>query len=270
VYHWYTTNISAAYRTFIVAASALLGSAPREDRPLTDLITTPAGGQATASPTPAATRTRAARALLACGVVAGPLYLTVGLAQALTRDGFDLGRHALSLLANGELGWIQIGNFLVAGLLAIAAAVGMRRVLGGAPGGTWGPRLVGAYGAGLVAAAVFRADPTDGFPPGTPAGPGQATWHGMLHLASFGIGFLCLIVACFAVAGGLAALGERGSARVSRLSGVVVLGAVAASFATTGTSAAVVAVWVAVVVAWAWLAVTAARLRARTSPATRA
>jgi hypothetical protein len=208
--------------------------------------------------------TKPTGALLACGLVAGPLYLVAGLVQALTRDGFDLGRHALSLLENGPLGWIQISNFLIAGLLSIACAVGMRRVLAGRPGGTWGPRLVGVYGVGLVLAGVFRADPTDGFPPGTPAGQGQVSWHGMLHLAGFGVGFLCLIAACFVVARGLAAPGQRRSTVFSRVSGLVMLGAVAASFATAGTTTALAAVWVAVVVGWTWLAVTAVRLRAQT------
>ena len=42
---------------------------------------------------------RNAAALLLWGVVAGPFYLTVGLAQALLREGFDLARHPLSVLA---------------------------------------------------------------------------------------------------------------------------------------------------------------------------
>jgi hypothetical protein len=41
------------------------------------------------------------RSLLGYGVLAGPVYVVVGLAQALTRDGYDLARHDLSLLANG-------------------------------------------------------------------------------------------------------------------------------------------------------------------------
>ena len=117
---------------------------------MTQEITTPRPAAA-AAVQPAAKPTGA---LLAGGLIAGPLYLVAGLAQALTRDGFDLGRHALSLLENGRLGWIQIGNFLVAGLLSIACAAGMRRVLAGGPGGTWGPRLVGVYGAGLVLAGA--------------------------------------------------------------------------------------------------------------------
>src|SRR4030088_2017127 len=51
---------------------------------------------------------------------AGPFYVAVSLAQALTRDGFDLTRHAWSMLANGSLGWIQITNLIVTGLIVIS------------------------------------------------------------------------------------------------------------------------------------------------------
>jgi hypothetical protein len=76
------------------------------------------------------------RSLLGAGMLAGPLYLIVGYAQALTRAGFDFRRHPLSILSNGELGWIQVANFLVSGALVIAGAVGVRRALTGSRGGT--------------------------------------------------------------------------------------------------------------------------------------
>ncbi|GAA5149649.1 hypothetical protein GCM10025768_13110 [Microbacterium pseudoresistens] len=44
------------------------------------------------------------RSLLGWGVVVGPFYLVIGVALALTRPGFDLSRHALSLLTLGEFG----------------------------------------------------------------------------------------------------------------------------------------------------------------------
>lgn len=46
--------------------------------------------------------TQLTKMLLVCGVVAGPLFTVVGLIQAFTRPGFDLTRHALSLLENGD------------------------------------------------------------------------------------------------------------------------------------------------------------------------
>ena len=126
-----------------------------------------------------------------CGVVAGPIYLVVGVSQGLLREGFSFGRHPLSVLANGSLGWIQTANFLVCGLLVIAAAAGIGRVVGkGSRGVTW--TLMG-YGAGMIAASVFTADPVDGFPPGTPLGfPTSISTTGLLHFASGAVTFLFL------------------------------------------------------------------------------
>src|SRR5947207_12771822 len=179
---------------------------------------------------------RVTRSLLGYGVLAGPLYVTVSLAQALTRDGFDLTRHAWSLLSNGSLGWIQIANFVVTGLMTVAAAVGLRRVLTSAallvrpecrattPGRarTWVPVLVAAYGASLVGAGIFRADPAQGIPAGTPEST-AISWHGMLHFAIGGIGFFCLIVACFVLGGRFAREGRTGLAWFSRITGAAFL-----------------------------------------------
>src|SRR3977135_2182016 len=103
--------------------------------------------------------TTVTRLLLACGVVAGPLFMVVALVQAFTRPGFDLRRHAISMLSLGDLGWVQIAHFELPGLLAIALAVGMRRALHPGPAGTWGPPLIAAYGLGFIIAGIFRIDP---------------------------------------------------------------------------------------------------------------
>jgi hypothetical membrane protein len=135
--------------------------------------------------------------MLACGVVAGPLFLVVWLIQALTRDGFDLTNHPLSLLSLGDLGWIQIANFVVAGALYVACAVGMRRALHGGRAGTWGPILVGINGIGLVVSGVFVTDAGAGFPPGAPAGaPEQISWHGILHEVGFILASLSWLAVC--------------------------------------------------------------------------
>ena len=47
------------------------------------------------------------RALLLCGLAGGPMYVTVTLIEALTRDGFDLRQHRFSWLTTGDLGWIH-------------------------------------------------------------------------------------------------------------------------------------------------------------------
>src|SRR5256884_1637427 len=119
---------------------------------------------------PSEATTKVTKALLACGGVAGPLFMVVALVQAFTRPGFGLRRHAISMLSLGDLGWVQITNFELTGLLAVALAIGMRRALHPGRAGTWGPLLMGAYGVGFIIAGVFRIDPALGFPPGAPPG----------------------------------------------------------------------------------------------------
>src|SRR4051794_28473641 len=164
---------------------------------------------------------RVTRSLLGYGILAGPFYVAVSLAQALTRDGFDLSRHPWSLLANGHHGWIQVANLLLSGAMVLAAAVGLRRALRPGTGARWAPRLVAGYGLGLVAAGCLRADPALGFPAGTPDGPGPVSWHGIGHLAAGGIGFLCVIAACLVLGRRFAVEGRRGWARYSRVCGIV-------------------------------------------------
>lgn len=164
--------------------------------------------------------------LLSAGVVAGPLFLTVGLVQASTRDGFDLDRHALSLLALGQLGFVQVANFVVTGVLLAVAAAGMRRAMGRGVGATWGPRLVAGFGVGMVLAGVFVADPADGFPVGTPSGPGEISWHGALHGLGFAVAMLSWVAACLVLARSFAARGRR-----ARAAGCVAALAVAAAVA---------------------------------------
>jgi hypothetical protein len=155
--------------------------------------------------------TRQTTRLLASGVVAGPLFLAAWLLQAFTRDGFDPTRHPLSLLSLGELGWIQIANFVVTGLLYVACAIGMWRMLHPGRSGTWGPLLVGGLGIGLILAGSFTADPGAGFPPGAPAGaPEQLSWHGVLHEVGFVVAVVSWTAACFVLVQRFVALKQRG------------------------------------------------------------
>ena len=144
---------------------------------MTATVASPVAGTVPA----ARTRVTTSR-LLAAGVVGGPLWVGSSLLQAFTRDGFDIRRHALSQLSLGDLGFLQVGTFLGAGALFVAAAVGARR----AGAGTWLPRFLAAFGAGLLVAGAFPTDPGEEFPVGTPAGvPEQLSWHAQLHSVGF-------------------------------------------------------------------------------------
>jgi hypothetical protein len=201
--------------------------------------------------------TSVTRSLLGYGVIAGPFYVAVSLAQALTRAGFDLSRHEWSLLANGSLGWIQVANLILSGAMSVAFAVGLRR----ATGRRWAPRLVAAYGLGLVGAGIFRADPSLGFPPGTPDGQGPVSWHGLLHFVFAGIGFLCMIAACLVVARAFARQGQRGWAAFSAVTGVAFLGSFAGVASSgSGQPVLIYTFIAAVVLVWTWMSALAVHL----------
>jgi hypothetical protein len=192
------------------------------------------------------------RTLLTAGVVAGPLYVAVWLIQAFTREAFDITRHPASLLANGGPGWIQTTNFIVSGLLSIAAAVGLRRTISGR-GRVWGPRLLAAYGAGLLLAAAFPADPGAGFPVGTPADYAEISTRGMGHFVAGTIGFSGLIAACLVIAAHYRALGRQAFARFSAVTGILFFGAFAGLSAGAGSRPTIIAFDLAVVLGWSWI-----------------
>jgi Protein of unknown function (DUF998) len=173
---------------------------------------------------PAHAADRATRVLVTAGAVAGPLFVVVGLVQAVTREGFDLTRHPLSLLSLGDRGWVQIANFIIAGVLMLAFAVGTRRSLGEGPGGRAAPVLFALYGVGLVLGGAFTADPALGFPMGTPDGyPTEWTFHGTMHAFAAPLAFLALVAVTFVVAHRLTWEGHRPAAVWSRVIGVVCL-----------------------------------------------
>ncbi|OLC19520.1 MAG: hypothetical protein AUI87_01400 [Actinobacteria bacterium 13_1_40CM_3_66_19] len=197
-----------------------------------------------------ATKVNTTAALLACGAVAGPLFVVLVFIQAFTRRGFNMTIHPPSLLSLGDGGWIQVANFIVCGLLFVAAGAGLRR----ATRATWGPILIACVGAGMVIGGLFSADPGLGFPAGAPAGqPTTMTWHAMLHLTGFGIGYSALVAACFvyarrywysAIVGGVTAL-----CFVYVMSGL--------------SHGNLIPLWLALVVGWTWISIIPARQLAR-------
>ena len=206
-----------------------------------------------------ATATKGTRALLTCGLVAGPLFILLIVIQALTRPGFDLRRHPASMLSLGDLGWIQIANFIACGLLIVAFAVGLRRVLHPGRGGTWGPLLIGAYGLGLIAAGAFVADPAFGFPPGTPQGiPTTLSLNAVLHGIGFTFAFLSLTLACLVFARRYAAIQQRGWAAYTFATAVAAL----ALSMWPGQDGASVRYFIASVIVCAWTSAIALQVMA--------
>ncbi len=216
--------------------------------------TTPTAGVRATAP-----NTAVARALLSAGILAGPIYVGVGLVEAFARSGYDLTRHSLSLLANGDLGWVHVLMMVTTGLLTICGAIGLRTAIGHGRASM----LIGLYGAGLVAAGFLTADPALGFPPGTPDGPPTVyTWHGIGHFVAGAIGFLCLIAACLVMARRFRAQGKPGWAAYSLVTGIAFLVGFVGIASGNQSPAINLAFGAAVVVAWAWLTLIFARARA--------
>jgi Protein of unknown function (DUF998) len=198
-------------------------------------------------------RTSVTRSLLGYGILVGPAYTVVSLSQALTRQGFDIRRHQWSLLENGDLGWIQMTNFLVSGAMLVAYAVGLRRALAGGVGSRWVPRLTAVFGLCLAAAGIFTADPALGFPAGTPDGPGRISWHGLVHFTAAGIGFVAIAASCFVLARRYGGQGRRGVARYSRATGLGFLAGFFCVASGAGSTVANLSFVGAVVALWAWV-----------------
>jgi hypothetical protein len=117
----------------------------------------------------------------------------------------------MSLLSLGAGGWVQIANFVVAGLMLIGFAAGLRHALHPGRAGLWAPVLFAAHGVGLVCAGVFVTDAGAGFPAGAPAGaPESMSWHGVLHEVGFALASVSWLVACVVLLRRFASDGRRG------------------------------------------------------------
>jgi len=164
---------------------------------------------------------RATRALVTAGAIAGPVFVLTASVQSVSRDGFDLTRQPISLLSLGDAGWVQITNFILAGLLMLGFAVGAARALRGGPSRRWAPWLFGVFGIGLIIGGAFTADPALGFPAGAPEGiPDTMSLHAMVHAIAPPLAFTALVIGMFVIAHRLAWEGRRGAAVWTRVAAV--------------------------------------------------
>ena len=199
-----------------------------------------------ASRSTAAVRNRRSLPLDA-GIVAGPLFVAVSLAQIPFRDGFDMTRHAFSFLLLGPGGWLQIINFVLVGLLFIVTGAGLRRRLTGRTGPA-AQALATALGTGLIIGGLFPPPPSFGYPVGAPAGaPAQLTTTAILHAVGFITGVLSFTILQFVLAGWLWRHRQRRWAAVAMVTGLALLTVPPTSGLPFGT------VWLYLVVSAAYL-----------------
>jgi hypothetical protein len=206
------------------------------------------------------------KTLLLCGMIAGPLFTLAWLVEGATRANYHPLRHPVSSLALGDLGWTQIANFIVAGLLTLAFAVGLWRALRPRGGSTWGPLLIGAYAIGLLGAGIFVTDPVSGYPPGT---PDQLIEYSSVHAALHDLfsipTFVGLPIACFVFARRFVGWGQRGWAIYSTVSGLafaVMFLLASAGFAQAAGQVDLAGLFqrITITIGWSWLTLLAIRL----------
>ena len=198
------------------------------------------------------------KSLLTAGIVAGPFWVILSFAQAFTRKGFDWVRHPASLLSRGDLGWLEVTAFVLAGVLYIASALGLKRALQGI-GRTWAPIMLGIFGIGMIIGGVFRADPALGFPPGTPLGiPATVSISSQIHGFAPILAFIALTMCFFILARRFFKQGKKVVAWLSILIGI---GAIVASnipAMTADMKAGIfnfVPLWIGASVAFLWVSV---------------
>lgn len=159
------------------------------------------------------------RWLLACGIIAGPLFVAVWLVEGALRPDYHPLRHPISALSLGAGGWRQVANFLLTGALVICCAAGLWRTLRAERPFTWGALLIGVVGVGLIGAGLFPTDPALGYPPGTRPQV-EYTAVGIVHFLFSLPVFLALPGACFLFARHFARRRMVGRALYSLASGI--------------------------------------------------
>ena len=205
---------------------------------------------AAASGAPANRARSQARLLLWAGIAGPPLFVLVFLVDGFIHPRYNAVSDLVSELSRGELGWLQIANFLILGVAMLAFAGGIRWGVERGVGSGAGSVLFALIGAGLIVAGLFVGDAH---------GNGAKTLSGGIHdLASLPV-FGGVAIGCFVFAGRY--LGWM--RRYSVATGLLFLALIFATVVGENLlNIGGVLQRVTLVVGWAWITVLAVMLRA--------
>lgn len=169
-----------------------------------------------------------------CGVVGAAGFVLVFLLNDAVKPDYEPVRDFVSEAAIGPGGWVQITNFVAAGVLSTVSSVAVSRTVN-----RWTGGLIGTYGVALAAAGVFVSDPV----------PSEhTTWHGLVHNLVSLIVFAALSVACFTASRWRPTPAWRWYCYASGV-------AVPALFVITGAVSDTTGLWqrLCIAVGWTWL-----------------
>jgi hypothetical protein len=102
-----------------------------------------------------AERTRSHTFLLCCGILASALFSIVNFTFSALSPGYDVARQSISDLELGPSGWVQSVNFVIAGILMSAFALGLRKELVSGPGAMSIPLLQLVIGFIMALLGIF-------------------------------------------------------------------------------------------------------------------
>jgi hypothetical protein len=122
------------------------------------------------------------------GIIAPVLFVTVFTLEGWLRPGYDWRSMYVSELALGWRGTIQIGDFLIFGVLQLLFARGMAVEF--PSGKASGPIALRLIGVGMIGAGLFVMDPL-------PTPIASLSWHGWLHSLSGQLIFYGWPASCF-------------------------------------------------------------------------
>lgn len=180
------------------------------------------------------------------GVVGPAVFVAVFLVLGAVKPGYDAAARFVSEGSIGELGWIQIANFVLLGTMLLAFAAALWNGYGNETSGRIGAGLIAAVGVSLVFAGVFVTDP----------GTKIVSRHGLVHVIASMVVFGGLMLACLAFAWRLHASG--GFAAYSVATPIFIpIGIVVTNAAGRWIGLAQRAL---IVVAWSWITVLAWRV----------
>src|SRR5450631_107085 len=208
------------------------------------------------------------RFLIAGGAIGPLLFIIAILIEGATRPGYNAWHNYGSSLSLGDLGWMQIANFLICGVLTLCFAVGLRQVLRTGRSSVGGPIMLGIFSVALIIAGIFVTDPSLGYPVGT-HGSGPQTLHGTIHGVAGLIAFSSLAIASFVMARRFAGDPKwKGWALYSFITGVViavffiaatVVSALDENGVLPGSPTGLLQ-RIAIIVGWGWVTLLAIRL----------
>ena len=199
------------------------------------------------------TPSRARLALLG-GVIGPPVFVAVFLVDGFIHPAYNAVTDFVSELSRGELGWLQIANFLFLALSMLVFAAGIRWGVRRGPGSAAGAVIFAIVGASLIVSGTFVTDAHTS---------AVKTTTGMIHdLAALPV-FGGVVAACFVFA-----RRYHGAMRIySIATGIFVVVSFVLIFAV-GSALDIIGIMqrVTIIAGWTWITVLALLLRAEPSP----